>query len=177
MKPGDDALTTVIVHFLSLSFLAIGGVIATLPEMHRIAVDLEHWMTDREFAEMFALAQIAPGPNMMIVTLIGYRAAGWLGGFAATACVAVPPAIFAYLVAMGFHRVREATWPVVFRAALVPVSVGLMLATMVIISVASAQSYAAWALLAVSTALMLWTRLHPLLLLFAGGVIGFLGLI
>lgn len=177
MKPGDDALLTVTIHFLSLSFLAIGGVIATLPEMHRIAVDLEHWMTDREFAEMFALAQIAPGPNMMIVTLIGFRAAGILGGIAATACVAVPPAIFAYLVSMGFHRVREATWPVVFRAALVPVSVGLMLATMVIISVASAQSAAAWVLLAVSTALMLWTRLHPLLLLFAGGIVGFFGLI
>lgn len=177
MKPGDDALTTVIVHFLSLSFLAIGGVIATLPEMHRIAVDLERWMTDREFAEMFALAQIAPGPNMMIVTLIGYRAAGWAGGFAATACVAVPPAVFAYLVAIGFDRVREAQWPAMFRAALVPVSVGLMLATMVVISVASAQSWAAWALLVVSTALMLWTRLHPLLLLFAGGLVGFFGLI
>ncbi len=79
MKPGDDALLTVTIHFLSLSFLAIGGVIATLPEMQRIAVDLEHWMTAGEFAEMFALAQIAPGPNMMIVTLIGFRAAGCAG--------------------------------------------------------------------------------------------------
>lgn len=177
MKSDNGALLSVFVHFMSLSFLAIGGVVATLPEMHRIAVDLEHWVTDREFAEMFALAQISPGPNMMIVTLLGFRAAGVLGGLVATACVSVPTAVFAYFVALGFDRVKDARWVAVFRVGLVPVSLGLMLATTLIIAMAANHSLSAWILMGMSTALLLWTRIHPLWLMGAGAAIGFFGLI
>ena len=95
MKHDDGALLSVFLHFIAISLFTVGGVISALPEMHRFAVDLEHWMTDRQFAEMFAIAQITPGPNMMIVTLIGYHAAGVLGGVVATLCVSLPPAVLA----------------------------------------------------------------------------------
>ncbi len=111
MKHDDGALLSVFLHFIAISFLTMGGVISALPEMHRFAVDLEGWLTDRQFAEMFAIAQITPGPNMMIVTLIGYQAAGVLGGMVATACVSVPPAVLSFFVARGFERANEAAWP------------------------------------------------------------------
>lgn len=173
----SDALYGVFLHFIAISFLTVGGVVSALPEMHRFAVDIEHWMTDREFAEFFAIAQITPGPNMMIVTLIGYRAAGVLGGTIATMCVSVPPAILAYFVARGFERASHATWPDIFRAGLMPVSCGLVLATSLIIAMAANSSLAAWLLMGVSTALTFFTRIHPLWLLAVGGVGGFFGLL
>ncbi|MBN8919935.1 MAG: chromate transporter, partial [Rhizobiales bacterium] len=65
----DTGLSTIAVHFALLSLLAFGGVNAVVPEMHRQAVEVAGWMTDRQFADMFAIAQLAPGPNMMIVAL------------------------------------------------------------------------------------------------------------
>ena len=72
-------LVTLAVHFAILSLFAVGGANAAVPEMHRLAVEVMGWMTDRQFADMFALAQVAPGPNMIVVTLIGYHVAGFAG--------------------------------------------------------------------------------------------------
>lgn len=178
MKHDDGALLSVFLHFIAISFLTMGGVISALPEMHRFAVDLEGWLTDRQFAEMFAIAQITPGPNMMIVTLIGYQAAGVLGGVVATACVSVPPAVLSYFVARGFERANEAAWPRLFRAGLMPVSVGLVLATSLVIAMAANESWQAWVLMGLSTAVMMsTTRVHPLWLLAVGGTAGFFGLL
>ena len=84
MTPTADVLWEIAWRFSSLSLLAIGGINALLPEIHRVVVDVEGWMTSAEFADLFALAQIAPGPNAMVVSLIGWKAAGVLGAFVAT---------------------------------------------------------------------------------------------
>ncbi len=69
-----------------MSLFAVGGANAAIPEMHRIAVDVQHWLTDKQFADVYAISQLSPGPNVLIVTLIGYAVAGVAGALAATLC-------------------------------------------------------------------------------------------
>ena len=91
MRPSDEqaarhAADCSPVQFAILSLFAVGGVMAVIPEMHRQAVEVSHWMTERQFADLFAIAQAAPGPNIIIVTLIGFQVAGFAGAIVATLC-------------------------------------------------------------------------------------------
>ena len=81
-----------------MSLFAVGGANAAIPEMHRIAVEVNHWMTDRQFADIYAISQLSPGPNVLIVTLIGYAVAGFGGALVATLAMCVPTAALAYYV-------------------------------------------------------------------------------
>jgi hypothetical protein len=89
----SSVLLSLLGHFTLLSFLAIGGANATIPEMHRLAVDAQGWMSDRQFGDIFAISQIAPGPNVLIVTLIGFQTAGIIGAIIATLAMCGPAAI------------------------------------------------------------------------------------
>jgi Chromate transporter len=90
-------LWTLVWTFALMSFFAVGGANSAIPEMHRLAVDVHHWMNDKEFADMFAISQLSPGPNVLIVTLIGYSVAGIFGAVAATLAMCGPTAILALL--------------------------------------------------------------------------------
>ncbi|NWG26248.1 MAG: chromate transporter, partial [Pseudorhodoplanes sp.] len=79
MSRDDDILGMLAFNFMLMSLFAVGGANAAVPEMHRLAVDVNRWMTDRQFTDMFAIAQVSPGPNVIIVTLIGYHVAGVAG--------------------------------------------------------------------------------------------------
>ena len=109
-----------------MSLFAVGGANSAIPEMHRIAVDVQHWMTDKQFADMFAISQLSPGPNVLIVTLIGYSVAGIAGALAATLAMCGPTAILAYYVSRLLQRLEHSRWPAIIQAALVPLSIGLM---------------------------------------------------
>ena len=89
-------LVTLALRFALLSLFAIGGANAAIPEMHRLAVQVEQWMNDRQFADMYAISQLSPGPNVIIVTLIGYHVAGLAGALVATAAMTGPTCIFAF---------------------------------------------------------------------------------
>ena len=89
----QNPLASLSVYFAVLSLFAVGGANAAIPEMHRVAVDVMHWMNDRQFADMFAIAQMSPGPNVIIVTLIGYHVAGFAGAAVATAAMCGPTCI------------------------------------------------------------------------------------
>jgi hypothetical protein len=84
MTPNVNPLWSLVLTFGLMSLFAVGGANAAIPEMRRIAVDIRHWMTDREFADIYAISQLSPGPNVLIVTLIGYTIAGITGALAAT---------------------------------------------------------------------------------------------
>ena len=99
MNSGHGTLLTLAGFFGVLSLFAIGGGNSAVPEMHRFAVDVQHWLTDRQFADSFALAQLTPGPNIIIVTLIGYHVAGVLGALVATLAMCGPPACSLFLSA------------------------------------------------------------------------------
>jgi chromate transporter len=90
--------------------LAVGGGNSVIPEMHRYAVDVQHWLTDRQFPDSFALAQLTPGPNLIIVTLIGYHVAGIAGAVVATSAMCGPTSLLAFIVGRASERFTGAAW-------------------------------------------------------------------
>ena len=95
-------ITDLFVQFSLLNFVAFGGVTAMLPEIHRLVVEQRQWMDDATFAQLFAIAQAAPGPNLLFVSLIGWQVAGIAGGIAATLGICLPVSIFIFLLYRNF---------------------------------------------------------------------------
>ena len=134
-------------------------------------------MSRADFSALFALAQAAPGPNMMIVTLIGYSVAGVAGALTATVAMCGPTTVLAYYVSRLLARSSHSPWPAIIQAALVPLSIGLMGASGLILALTSDRTWAAALVTAVSAVLVFATRLNPLWMLLAGGCLGFAGVI
>ena len=182
--PADDGMNfnqspiwTLISTFGLMSLFAVGGANAAIPEMHRIAVDVQHWMTDKQFADVYAISQLSPGPNVLIVTLIGYAVAGVAGALAATLAMCVPTAVLAYWVSRLLTRSSHSRWPAIIQAALVPLSIGLMGASGLVLALTSDRTWTAAFVTAAVAVLAFATRLNPLWLLLAGGLLGFAGVI
>ena len=171
----DASLTSLAVHFALLSLFAVGGANAAIPEMHRLAVDVYGWMTDRQFADMFAISQVSPGPNVIIVTLIGYHVAGIAGALVATAAMTGPTCVMAFVVARGWDRYKHARWRIAIQSGLVPVSIGLMAASALIVAMANDKSPLAAALTAVTAGIAFFTRMNPLWLFGLAGLAGLTG--
>ena len=177
MNSPANVLFTMAWTFGLMSLLAIGGANSTIPEMHRIAVEVRHWMTDAQFADMFAISQLSPGPNVLIVTLIGYHVAGIAGALVATLAMCGPSAVFAYLVSNILTRSSQAVWPAILQAALVPISIGLMCASGLVLALTADRTWIA-AVLTIGAAIVAFmTRLNPLWLLVVGGLLGFAGIV
>ncbi|MFB9264955.1 chromate transporter [Bradyrhizobium erythrophlei] len=177
MTAPPNPIATLIWTFALMSLFAVGGANSAIPEMHRVAVDVQHWMTDKQFADVFAISQLAPGPNVLIVTLIGYSVAGIAGAVAATVAMCGPTALLAYYVSRFLERSRDARWPAIIQAALVPLSIGLMAASALILARTSDQSWIAALITIVAAALAFATRINPFWMLLAGGILGFAGVV
>jgi chromate transporter len=177
MNFNQSPIWTLISTFGLMSLFAVGGANAAIPEMHRIAVDVQHWLTDKQFADVYAISQLSPGPNVLIVTLIGYAVAGVAGALAATLAMCVPTAVLAYWVSRLLTRSSHSRWPAIIQAALVPLSIGLMGASGLILALTSDRTWMAGLVTAAVAGLAFATRLNPLWLLLAGGLLGFAGLI
>jgi chromate transporter len=177
MNPDVNPIWTLAWTFGLMSLFAVGGANSAVPEMHRVAVDVQHWMTDQQFADIFAISQLSPGPNVLIVTLIGYSVAGVLGALVATLAMCGPTAVLAYYVSRLLARSSHSRWPAMIHAALVPLSIGLMGASGLILALASDRTWAAGVITATSAVLAFATRLNPLWMLLAGGCLGFAGVI
>jgi chromate transporter len=170
-------LVELALQFLVLSLLSIGGANAVIPEMHRRAVEVGHWMTEADFTQMFALSQAAPGPNVLIVALIGWKVAGVVGAAVAMAAMCGPSSVLAYCVAHAWERFRDAPWRIATQRALAPVTVGLVLASGYVLTRATDHTWPAYALTAATLVAVLTTRAHPLWLLAAGAALGALGVV
>jgi chromate transporter len=177
MNSETNPIWALVTTFGLMSLFAVGGANAAVPEMHRVAVDVRHWLTDRQFADVFAIAQLSPGPNVLIVTLIGYAVAGVFGAIAATLAMCVPTAVLAYYVNGVLRRSSSSRWPGIVQAALVPLSIGLMSASALIVAQAADRTSAAILMTLVAAGLAFATKLNPLWILLAGGVLGFAGLV
>jgi chromate transporter len=177
MNDQPNPIWSLIVTFGTMSLFAVGGANAAIPEMHRIAVDVHHWMSDRQFADIYAISQLSPGPNVLIVTLIGYSVAGIFGALAATLAMCGPTAILAYYVSALLRRSSRSRWPTIIQAALVPLSIGLMGASALILALTSDQSWIAALLTIVAASLAFATKLNPFWILAAGGLLGFAGVV
>lgn len=171
----DNPLTTLFVYFATLSLFAVGGANAAIPEMHRIAVATMAWMSDKQFADMFAISQMSPGPNVMIVTLIGYHVAGFSGAAVATLAMTGPTCVLAFGVARVWDRFKDARWRIAIQAGLVPVSLGLIGASAFVLARAADHTIYAGVITAVAAAVTFATRLNPLWVFAAAGLIGLTG--
>src|SRR3979409_2607217 len=104
MNSDANPIWTLALLFGLMSLFAVGGANSAIPEMHRVAVDVQQWMTDKQFADAFAISPMSPGPNVLIVTLIGYAVAGVTGALVATLAMCAPTAILAYYVSRFLAR-------------------------------------------------------------------------
>lgn len=164
-------------QFLTLSLLSIGGANAIIPEIHLRVVEIEHWMTDADFSEMFALSQAAPGPNVLIVSLIGWKAAGVAGALVAMLAMCAPSSLLTYHFANVWERFREAPLRIAIQTALAPVTVGLIGASGYVLTRMIDHEWLAYVVTGTTLILALTTRLHPLWMLAAAAVLGALHIV
>jgi chromate transporter len=175
-------------HYLLLSLLAVGGAITTAPDMHRYLVDEQHWLSDPQFSASIAIAQAAPGPNVLFIALLGWNlglnAGGWPTGLLGVAVtmvgIMIPSSTLTYVAAQWGHRNRELRAVRAFKQGMAPVVIALLVATGWILATGSGYSWSHWPLWAVTlvSALLVWrTRIHLLWLLGAGALLGALGLV
>jgi chromate transporter len=162
--------------YAQLSLLAFGGANAVIPEMQRQIVDVHHWMSAPEFAALYALAQAAPGPNMMVVSLVGWRVGGFWGALVTTGAVAAPSSVLTLLVSGVWYRFKDAKWRKAVQAGLQPVTAGLIMASAALLIRSTTVDWTAAAVTIVTAGLFLFTKLHPMLILAAAAVAGAIGL-
>lgn len=172
----DSPLLDMLVYYSTLSMVCFGGVLASMPDVHRFIVEQHHWMSGEEFTRIFGIANAAPGPNMMVVGLLGYQVAGPLGAVVSFGALSLPSSVVAYYMGGLWHRMRNKPWRIAVQSGLTPLTVGLLLASGYILTMAAdAGSWVAYALTAAVVVLALFTRLHPLILLAAGAILGGMG--
>ena len=177
MNTDSRTLLTLAAYFAPLSLFAIGGGNSAVPEMHRFAVDVQHWLTDRQFADTFALAQLTPGPNLIIVALIGYHVAGVIGAVVTLTAMCGPSCVFAYIVGSASERFSGMTWHSVLSRALVPVTLGLTASSAVIIASTADYSWTAIAITFATALIAYFVRVHPLWAFAVAALLGLAGLV
>ena len=184
------------IHFGLLSLLGIGGAITTAPEMHRYLVDEKQWLTEASFSSSIALAQSAPGPNVLFVALMGWNVGlnaggglsagphawslGFLGIFATMAGIMLPSSILTYKATQWAHTNRNLLSVRAFKTGMAPIVIGLLVSTGWLLSAAHRdlhQDWKLWLVTAAATILMLKTNIHLLWMVAAGGVMGAAGLL
>jgi chromate transporter len=157
-----------------LSVLAVGGGTAILPEMKHLTVARLDWVTADQFVEIYSLGQMAPGPNMLMVTVIGYRVGGYPGALAALVGFFLPAGLLTLGASRLWVRFAGSPWREAIQRGLAPVAIGLMAAGVVAIARVATRDAATIALAAVVTAALLWRRINPALLILASGALGLL---
>ena len=179
-------------HYISLSLLSVGGAITTAPDMHRFLVDQQHWLTDAQFSASIAIAQAAPGPNVLFIALLGWNVGlnagsmltGLLGMLMTMLGILIPSTTLTYITAQWGHRNRELRAVRAFKQGMSPIVVALLIATGWILAATNStqqgevlHNWPVW-LLTVVTAVVVWrSKIHLLWLLGAGALLGWFGLI
>ena len=166
-------------HFLVLSLFAIGGAITTAPDMHRYIVDEHRWISDAQFTSSIAIAQAAPGPNVLFVATLGWSVAGPIGAMATMFGTLLPSTLLTLAVARWGASRRETRGVRAFTTGMTPLTIGLLVATGWLLAAPYATDRAhaigTIALVAVSVLVMARTRLSPMWLVGLGAIVGALG--
>ena len=173
-------MSTVVDLFLEFSLLAcvaFGGATALLPEMHRVVVEQHQWLDDTTFTHLYAIAQAAPGPNVLVVTLIGWKVAGLAGALAATLAMCLPMSVVIYLLYDRWACFSGTRWQQAVQLGVAPLAVGLIFSGASLIGQSAQLGWTAWGLVAAVVLINLRTKLHPLCLIAVGALLGLSGLI
>ena len=161
-------------YFALLSLVSVGGIPSVMPEMQRIVVDVQGWMSAAEYTQLFAVAQAAPGPNVLVTALIGWKVAGIAGGAVAFGAFCGPAAALAYWIGGIWDRMRDAPWRKVFQRALVPISVGFIVSGGYVLATPGGLEWRGALIAGAAAAIMVLSRLNPLWILCGGGALGYL---
>jgi chromate transporter len=164
-------------HFLLLWFLAIGGPSTIFPGIHRYIVEVHHLLTNTQFAELYTLAQVAPGPNAMYVTLIGWHLAGWKGVVATTIPLLVPATTLTLLVGHLNERYPNARLGRAIRRGLMPITIGLVFASATILMRTVNHNWRGYVITLVTVVVVLRKPWNPLWLFAVGAMAGIAGLV
>jgi chromate transporter len=173
----DSPITAFALQALMVSLIAVGGVNAVLPELYRQVVDNHHWLTDKQFADLFAIASAAPGPNMLVITLIGWHLGGFVGALLATLALCMPTCVLTYGVALTWEKFKDAPWRIAIQAGLVPITMGLIAASAYLLVRASDHDILAYVITGATAAIAYFTRINPLWAFAVAALMGAIGLI
>lgn len=172
-------LLPLFLHFLTLSLLSIGGAISTAPEMHRYLVGQQHWLSDLQFTNSIALAQAAPGPNILFVAVLGWNIAGLSGALAAMAGIMLPSTTLVLAATRWAQKNQHSLGVRAFKAGMAPITLGLLIATGYLLAEPYLhQPEHRWftlGLMAATVLLTAKTRISLVWLVLGGGVLGALG--
>jgi chromate transporter len=174
----DSSATLVLAaHLALLSSLSFGGFPSVLPDVHNF-VTANGWVTDREFANFFAISGVVPGPNMILMmSLVGLKVGGVPGAIASAFATFGPPCLMYYTTFRLWDRFRDMPWQRIVRLGLAPLTIGLVIAGGYVMARAADTGWQSGLVTAAAVGLMLATRLSPLWILIAGGALGGLGLL
>jgi len=161
-------------YFALLSIVSVGGIPSVMPEMQRIVVDVQGWMSAAEYTQIFAIGQAAPGPNVLVTALIGWKVAGVAGGLVALGAFCAPAAALAYSIGGFWDRMRDAPWRKDIQRALVPITVGFIISGGYVLATPRGVEWQSALIAGTSAAVLYATRLNPLWVLSGGGVLGYL---
>lgn len=160
----------VIVYVLTpLSLLSFGGGASILAPMHDAFVTHYQWLTSREYVDYFAISRTSPGPGAMLVTLIGWKLAGWTGAVVATVSIFLPSSLLCYRVAKVWNRHRGTPLHRALEQGLLPIGTGLTIAGAILTQHTAGSGALGWLIVAAATAVIMLRNPHPLVLLACGG--------
>jgi len=163
--------------FALLSVLAVGGGVAVLPEMERLTVGQHHWLTSDAFVDVYGLGQLAPGPNMLMVTVIGYRVAGVLGALVVGIAFFLPSSLLTFGANRLWHRVQGSPWQTAVQRGLAPITIGLMCSGVVTLAKVALVNVTTVLIAAAVLVILLRRHVNPGLLIVASGLLGWLVLV
>ncbi|SRR5579875_3720026 len=164
-------LSSLFAVFAMLSILAIGGGTPILPEMQYWTVERFHWLTDRQFRDIYGLGQVAPGPNMLMVLVIGYKLRGLAGALVVGIAFFLPDCFITLFAGRLWDRFRYSPWHAAIQQGMAPIVIGLMLAGTYAIARLSIHNALALGLAVVTCGILLWRHVNPGLLVLLGGLI------
>ena len=164
-------------HYLLLSTFAVGGVPTVIPDMQRYVVEVHPWMSAQQFGEVFALVQVAPGPGVMFVTVIGWLLAGWSGALLLTIAMFLPGITMTSLMIKFNMLDRNSRFGRALRGGLAPVTIGLVLASCWVLTTTINHDVHGYFLTAITIVLVLRSKINPLWMIAAGALIGVVGLV
>lgn len=163
--------------FSILSLSAFGGGNVILPAIHQAAVGTYHWMTDRQFLDLFSISRAAPGPSTLIVELVGIKAAGFpagshcllmpaiLGGAISAAAIFVPSSVLLFLVAHFWERIQGKPWQISIQKALMPITTGLILSSAWVVGRTAISGWLTGGMALVALVIILRTKINPILIM------------
>jgi chromate transporter len=167
----ESPYLTLLIVFIPFSLTAVGGGTSIFAGIQFQAVEVQHWVSAREFIDLFAIARSSPGPGSMLVTLLGWKVAGWSGALVATAALFVPSSLLCFMMARVWSKYRGKPWHKAAEQGLAPIGIGLLLAGTVAIFRMAGAGMLSWIIAIVAAALLaLRPKINPLFVLLGGGL-------